>query len=123
MLFTFYEPRTAPVADPKASCRLAPQCHWLNAYHARVRDVVGGELMTQDRSQGYEWLVAKTKPLPCVGGAYGDSRGKSSDTMAALTFGSRGRANGAGGVTGEAVLVMAALLVYGVLGHWASLSQ
>ncbi|XP_070000806.1 uncharacterized protein [Penaeus vannamei] len=57
------------------------QCHWLNAYHARVRDVVGGELMTQDRSQGYEWLVAKTKPLPCVGGAYGDSRAYSPSIM------------------------------------------
>ncbi|XP_042203854.1 uncharacterized protein LOC121853643 isoform X2 [Homarus americanus] len=42
------------------------QCHWLNSYHARVRDVVGGELMTQGRTRGYEWLISKTEPLPCV---------------------------------------------------------
>ncbi|XP_042885585.1 uncharacterized protein LOC122261838 isoform X2 [Penaeus japonicus] len=57
------------------------QCHWLNAYHARVRDVIGGELMTQDRSQGYEWLVAKTKPLSCAGGPFGDSRAFSPSNM------------------------------------------
>ncbi|KAG7156581.1 Xaa-Pro aminopeptidase 1-like 1 [Homarus americanus] len=60
------------------------QCHWLNSYHARVRDVVGGELMTQGRTRGYEWLISKTEPLPCVN-HYGGTLGKSSDTMAALT--------------------------------------
>ncbi|XP_069163625.1 uncharacterized protein [Procambarus clarkii] len=42
------------------------QCEWLNAYHSRVRNVVGQEMLQQDRRQGYEWLLAKTEPIPCV---------------------------------------------------------
>ena len=101
------------------------QCRWINSYHARVRDVVGGELMAQDRRRGYEWVVAKTEPLPCISGYSGPSAGKSSssssssstDNMAALTVTDLGETGGAGHLGASSCLLLAALTVLMVLGR------
>ncbi|KAK7068100.1 Xaa-Pro aminopeptidase 2 [Halocaridina rubra] len=42
------------------------QCRWLNDYHAQVREIVGNELLAQDRKRGYDWVMAKTHRLPCI---------------------------------------------------------
>ncbi|XP_064089431.1 xaa-Pro aminopeptidase 1-like isoform X2 [Macrobrachium nipponense] len=41
------------------------QCDWLNGYHEKVLNVVGKELLTQNRKEGYNWLETKTKQLHC----------------------------------------------------------
>lgn len=41
------------------------QCDWLNAYHNTVRQVVGNELLQQDRQEAYEWLQTKTEGI-CI---------------------------------------------------------
>ncbi|XP_066984437.1 xaa-Pro aminopeptidase 1-like isoform X3 [Macrobrachium rosenbergii] len=46
------------------------QCDWLNSYHKKVLDVVGKELVNQNRTKGYKWLKTKTEPL-CVSSAPG----------------------------------------------------
>jgi Xaa-Pro aminopeptidase len=37
----------------------APELRWLDAYHARVREIVGPELAPADRA----WLEAATAPI------------------------------------------------------------
>ncbi|MPC27247.1 Xaa-Pro aminopeptidase 1 [Portunus trituberculatus] len=41
------------------------QCHWLNAYHQRVKEHVGPELLAQNRGKAYDWMLTKIQPLPC----------------------------------------------------------
>lgn len=97
-------------------CLCDAQCRWINSYHARVRDVVGGELMAQGRTRGYEWVVAKTEPIPCVSGYPGPSTGKSSsssstDNMAALTVTDLGVGGGSVGRGAPVWLLLVALTV------------
>ncbi|KAG0728099.1 Xaa-Pro aminopeptidase 1 [Chionoecetes opilio] len=40
-------------------------CEWVNAYHQRVRAVVGPELRAQALGQAYDWMRTKTEPLDC----------------------------------------------------------
>lgn len=41
----------------------ADQIAWLNAYNQEIRDVVGAEMLEQNRNDGYQWLLTKTEPL------------------------------------------------------------
>ncbi|KAK8724909.1 hypothetical protein OTU49_010972 [Cherax quadricarinatus] len=64
-----FEPVTLVPFEPNlinVSMLTSKQCHWINTYHVRVRDVIGMELMNQGRSRGYDWLLTKTEPIPCL---------------------------------------------------------
>ncbi|MPC27252.1 Xaa-Pro aminopeptidase 1 [Portunus trituberculatus] len=119
-----FEPVTLVPFEPRlinTTLLSARQCRWINAYHARVRDVVGGELIAQGRRRGYDWVVAKTEPIPCISGYAGPSTGKSSstsssstDNMAALTVTDLlGDAGGAGGRGASVWLVLGVMALVG----------
>jgi len=40
------------------------QIAWLNAYHRRCEDEVGQYLLDRNKQQAYDWLVARTTPVP-----------------------------------------------------------
>ncbi|KAK4301818.1 hypothetical protein Pmani_026085 [Petrolisthes manimaculis] len=75
-----FDPITLVPFEPiliNASMLSAEQCHWINKYHTRVREVVGSELVEQNRTRGYEWVQAKTEPLPCPDTRHVNSAGVS----------------------------------------------
>jgi Xaa-Pro aminopeptidase len=39
------------------------QLLWLNNYHAKVREIIGEEMLRQGLNDVYEWLVRKTEPI------------------------------------------------------------
>nr|CAD7263920.1 unnamed protein product [Timema shepardi] len=41
---------------------------WLNDYHARTRELVGAEMLRQNLTNTYDWLVRKTQPIYAVEG-------------------------------------------------------
>lgn len=36
---------------------------WLNNYYAKIRDLVGDEMIKQGRQYLYKWLIEKTNPI------------------------------------------------------------
>nr|CAD7412463.1 unnamed protein product [Timema poppensis] len=42
------------------------QLQWLNDYHARTRELVGAEMLRQNLTNTYDWLVRKTQPIYAV---------------------------------------------------------
>nr|CAD7404476.1 unnamed protein product [Timema cristinae] len=44
------------------------QLQWLNDYHARTRELVGAEMLRQNLTNTYNWLVRKTQPIYSVEG-------------------------------------------------------
>jgi hypothetical protein len=40
------------------------QLVWLNDYHAKVREIIGEELLQQGLNDVYSWLLQKTEPIP-----------------------------------------------------------
>lgn len=85
------------------------QCYWINKYHALVREVVGSELLEQNRTRGYEWVQAKTELLPCPHTKHVTSAGKSTDHTAALTDTKPGIS---GGDRTEALAMLTYLLTF-----------
>ncbi|KAL7646327.1 UNVERIFIED_CONTAM: hypothetical protein RMT77_003236 [Armadillidium vulgare] len=41
------------------------QCNYLNSYYARIRDIVGPELLNQNQQQAYDWMISKTEEVDC----------------------------------------------------------
>jgi hypothetical protein len=39
------------------------QLLWLNDYHAKVREIVGEEMLRQGLDDAYRWLLHKTEPI------------------------------------------------------------
>lgn len=39
------------------------QVDWLNEYHERTREVIGGELRRRKREMALKWLMKETEPL------------------------------------------------------------
>ncbi|KDR18194.1 Xaa-Pro aminopeptidase 2 [Zootermopsis nevadensis] len=39
------------------------QLLWLNDYHAKVREIIGTEMLWQGLTNAYEWLLRKTEPI------------------------------------------------------------
>ena len=39
------------------------QLLWLNDYHAKVREIVGEEMLRQGLNNVYKWLLRKTEPI------------------------------------------------------------
>jgi len=39
------------------------QLLWLNDYHAKVREIVGEEMLRQGLNDVYKWLLRKTEPI------------------------------------------------------------
>ena len=42
------------------------QRNWLNEYHAQCEKVIGHELKRRGESEAYDWLMARTKPIPLL---------------------------------------------------------
>ena len=42
---------------------LSFQVKWLNSYHSKVRDLLGEELIKQEKKNVYQWLLRETEPL------------------------------------------------------------
>lgn len=39
------------------------QLLWLNDYHAKVREIIGEEMLRQGLHDVYRWLLSKTEPI------------------------------------------------------------
>jgi hypothetical protein len=39
------------------------QLLWLNDYHAKVREIIGEEMLRQGLHDVYRWLLSKTEPV------------------------------------------------------------
>lgn len=39
------------------------QLLWLNDYHAKVREIIGAEMLRQGLTNAYEWLLRNTEPI------------------------------------------------------------
>ncbi|RUS71962.1 hypothetical protein EGW08_020275 [Elysia chlorotica] len=61
-----FEPITVVPLQKKmidASLLTENEIKWLNNYHSKVRDIVGEELLKQDKKSVYQWLLQETEPL------------------------------------------------------------
>jgi Xaa-Pro aminopeptidase len=64
--FLTFEPITVVPIQTKmidASLLTEKEVQWLNAYHAKVRSLVGDELKAQGKKEVYHWLLQATEPL------------------------------------------------------------
>ena len=66
------------------------QRNWLNKYHSQVENVIGRELEKRGETDAYNWLIARTKPIPLLGNSSARSAGvffvSLLSTFVAITF-------------------------------------